>query len=82
MVVKIRFNNFLLKNDIFIMFFSVIGFRFFLLQYDFMFQCYVSPKPHLSQVSGRKVKCDHPTLGRLNCGGFFGGSCIEKIYVR
>lgn len=25
--------------------------------------CYVSPKPHLSQVSGCKVKCDHPTLG-------------------
>ena len=29
----------------------------------FVFQCYVKPKPHLSQVTGNKVKCDHPTLG-------------------
>ena len=30
---------------------------------NFVFQCYAKPKPHLCQVSGNKVKCDHPTLG-------------------
>lgn len=47
--------------------FQCFKFLFFYCLMIFLFQCYVNPKPHLSQVSGCKVKCDHPTLGMLKC---------------